>query len=103
MIQGIKMWLKPGMHAEYEKRHRELWPEMIDMIHQHGGKNYSIFWDPQTNLLFGTLEIEDEARWAQGADTAVNRKWWDYMADIMEVNADNSPKTETLTLVFHLP
>ena len=96
------MQLNPGQAAEYEKRHNELWPEMIDMIHEHGGKSYSIFLDVETNILFGYIEIEDEVRWKQGADTAINRKWWDFMADIMEVNPDNSPVAKDLHLMFHL-
>ena len=35
MIKGFKMKLYPGMEAEYEKRHNQLWPEMKDMIHEH--------------------------------------------------------------------
>lgn len=102
MIKGFKMKLYPGMEAEYEKRHNELWHEMQDMIHEHGGKNYSIFLDRETLTLFGYIEIEDEALWAAGADTAVNRKWWDFMADIMETNPDNSPVSVDLHPVFHL-
>ena len=52
--------------------------------------------------MFGYIEIEDEELWAKGADTAINRKWWDYMADIMETNPDNSPVCEDLKNVFHL-
>ena len=89
MIKGFKMKLFPGMEAEYERRHNLLWPEMKEMIHEHGGKNYTIF-------------LEDEALWAKGADTAINRKWWDYMADIMETNPDNSPVSVDLKTVFHL-
>ena len=48
MIKGFKMKLYPGQEAEYEKRHNELWPEMQDMIHEHGGKNYTIFLDRET-------------------------------------------------------
>lgn len=33
---------------------------------------------------------------------AVVRKWWDYMSDIMEVNADNSPVSVPLRQVFFL-
>lgn len=33
MIKTFKMKLYPGMEEEYERRHNELWPEMIDMIH----------------------------------------------------------------------
>ena len=102
MVKGFKMKLYPGQEAEYEKRHNELWPEMQDMIHGHGGKNYTIFLDRETLTLFGYIEIEDEALWAEGADTAINRKWWDFMADIMETNPDNSPVSTDLQLVFHL-
>lgn len=102
MIKGFKMKLFEGQEAEYERRHNLLWPEMKDMIHEHGGKNYTIFLDRETLTLFGCIEIEDEELWAKGADTAINRKWWDYMADIMETNSDNSPVTIDLQTVFHL-
>ncbi|MDF2512394.1 MAG: L-rhamnose mutarotase [Herbinix sp.] len=102
MIKGFKMKLYEGMAEEYEIRHNQLWPEMIDMIHEHGGKNYSIFLDKDTNILFGYIEIEDEVKWSKGADTAINRKWWDFMADIMETNPDNSPVAIDLKTMFHL-
>lgn len=103
MVQkAFKMKLYPGQEAEYEKRHRQLWPEMKEMIHAYGGRNYSIFLDRETGTLFGYIEIEDEALWAKGADTQINRKWWDFMADIMETNPDNSPVSTDLHPVFHL-
>ena len=102
MIKGFKMHLYPGMEAEYKKRHDALWPEMKEMIHEYGGKNYSIFLDPATNTLFGYIEIDDEEKWARSADTAICRKWWDYMAPLMEVNPDNSPVAKDLVPVFYL-
>jgi L-rhamnose mutarotase len=102
MLLGFRMKLYEGMEEEYTKRHNELWPEMIDMIHAHGGKNYTIFLDPETNILYGSIEIENEELWEQAADTAINRKWWDYMADIMETNSDNSPVSHPLVKVFHM-
>ena len=100
--KAFKMKLHPGMAEEYQRRHEALWPEMRDMIHAYGGHNYSIFLDTETNALFGYIEIEDEAKWAASADTAICRKWWDYMAPIMDVNPDNSPVSHDLTPVFHL-
>ena len=96
------MKLYPGMEAEYEKRHNELWPEMQDMIHEYGGRNYTIFLDRETLVLYGYIEIEDAGKWDESADTAINRKWWDFMADIMETNLDNSPVSVDLQEVFHL-
>ena len=100
--KGFKMKLYPGMEAEYEKRHNELWPQMQDMIHEYGGKNYTIFLDRETLVLYGYIEVEDLAKWDESADTAINRKWWDFMADIMETNPDNSPVSVDLHEVFHL-
>ncbi|OXM99853.1 L-rhamnose mutarotase [Bifidobacterium vansinderenii] len=98
----FKMHLYPGMVEEYAKRHNELWPEMKEMIHEYGGHNYTISFDAETNTLFGYIEVEDEERWAQSADTPINRKWWDFMAPVMETNPDNSPVCEDLREVFHL-
>jgi len=100
--KGFKMKLHAGRADEYARRHAALWPEMKDMIRDFGGHNYSIFLDEETNVLFGYIELEDEARWSASADTAICRKWWDYMADIMDVNPDNSPVAVDLRPVFHL-
>ena len=100
--KGFKMKLYPDMAEEYEKRHNELWPEMKEMIHEYGGRNYTIFLDRETNVLYGYIEVEDLKKWDESADTAINRKWWDFMADIIETNPDNSPVCTDLHEVFHL-
>lgn len=102
MILGFQMKLYPGMEEEYERRHKELWPEMKEMIHEYGGRNYTIFLNRETLTLFGTIEVESEERWRQSSDTAICRKWWDYMAELMETNPDNSPVSIPLKPVFHL-
>ena len=102
MVKGFKMKLFPGQEKEYEKRHKLLWPEMEVMIHEYGGKNYTIFLDRETYTLFGYIEIDSEEQWSKSSETEVCRKWWSYMADIMETNPDNSPVSIDLENVFHL-
>lgn len=102
MVKAFKMKLYEGMAEEYEKRHNALWNEMKNMIHEYGGKNYSIFLDKDTNILFGYIELENEDKWNKSADTEICRKWWHYMADIMETNPDESPASTDLKKVFHL-
>ena len=102
MLKGFKMKLYEGQEAEYARRHALLWPEMKETTHTYGGKNYSIFLDRDTLTLFGYIEIESEEKWAESANTEICRKWWDYMADIMETNPDNSPVSVDLINVFHL-
>lgn len=100
--KSFKMKLYDGMAEEYERRHNLLWDDMKEMIRQYGGHNYSIFLDKETGVLYGYIEIESEELWARSADTEVCRRWWDYMADIMETNPDNSPVSVDLYPVFHL-
>lgn len=100
--KAFVMSVDPGKHAEYEKRHNPVWPEMIETLKRHGAHNYSIFLHPQTSQLFGYVEIEDEKRWNDIAGTAVCKKWWAYMKDIMPSNPDNSPKSTDITELFHL-
>ena len=73
------------------------------MIKDGGVSNYSIYWDKDTNILFGYQECEGEGN-SQDTDKVdpITQKWWDMMADIMEVNPDNSPVTVPLQEVFHL-
>ena len=100
--KAFAMKIYPDKHEEYRKRHDELWPEMRAMLKEHGASQYSIFLDPETSELFGYLEIEDEERWSETAATAINLKWWHYMADIMETNTDDSPVSKELRHVFEL-
>lgn len=97
------MFLKPGFEAEYEKRHAQLWPELKKKLEEAGVRNYSIYWDKDTNILFGYQEVAGDSN-SQDAEAAdeITRKWWDFMADIMEVNPDNSPVTIPIKEVFHL-
>ena len=66
------MQVYPDQHAEYQRRHEKLWPEMRQMLKEHGAIKYQIL-NPETSTLFGYLEIEDEARWEQIALTPINQ------------------------------
>lgn len=96
------MTVYPDRTEEYEDRHNPIWPELAEVLHQHGVSNYSIFLDPQTNALFGYAEVASEAQWAAIATTDTCRKWWKYMEPLMETHPDGSPVSHDLREVFHL-
>lgn len=100
--KGFVMAVNPGMEAEYERRHDELWPEMQTVLRDHGVTSYSIFLHPGTNQLFGTVELTDDHRWDDIASTDVCRRWWAFMADVMPTEPDTSPTTVELHEVFRL-
>ena len=99
---AFKMHLKKGQKAEYKKRHDEIWPELKQLLKEAGIGDYSIFLDEETHTLFAVQKVAGDAGSQDLASNPIVRKWWDYMADIMEVNPDNSPVNTPLPEVFYL-
>lgn len=101
-VLAFRMQLIKGNEVEYKKRHDEIWPELAILLKNAGIKEYYIFLDEVTLALFAFQKLE------QGADTSglsslpIMKKWWDYMADLMEVNPDNSPVAVSCPEVFRL-
>lgn len=100
--KAFVMPVNPDCHQEYQRRHSPIWPELAAVLKQHGVHSYSIWLDPQRNLLFAQLEVESEQRWAEIAKTEVCQRWWASMVQLMPSNADNSPISSDLQLVFEL-
>jgi len=98
---AFKMKLKPGFEAEYKKRHDEIWPELATALTEAGISDYSIFLDEETGTLFAVQKLSKDNTAAQLPSHPVVRKWWDYMADLMEVKPDNEPVAKPLREVFH--
>ncbi len=99
---AFRMILKPGRAEEYRRRHDEIWPELVTLLREAGVQDYSIHLDAETNHLFAVLWRPVDHGMDGLRDEAVMRRWWDMMADIMEVRADNEPVAVPLETVFHL-
>mgnify|MGYP000989357668 FL=1 len=99
---AFKMLLKPGFEEEYEKRHVAIWPELKKLLQESGVNDYSIYWDGETNILFATQKIDGEKTSQEMGVNTIVQQWWDYMADIMEVNEDNSPISIPLKELFYM-
>jgi len=96
------MQLKRGFEHEYKKRHDEIWPELKQQLNKAGISNYSIFLDPETRSLFAVQELTEDNTVDELPGNEIVKKWWAYMADIMETNPDSSPTAVPLTEVFHI-
>lgn len=98
---AFKMKLKPGCQAEYRRRHAQVWPEILQLLKETGVSDYSIFLDEETDILFAVQKVSGESNSQQLGHVEVQQRWWSYMADIMEVNPDDSPISIPLSEVFH--
>jgi L-rhamnose mutarotase len=99
---AFRMQLKPGVVEEYKRRHDEIWPELAEAISTAGIYDYSIFLDEETLSLFAVLKLRDDNKRDKLPQQAIMKKWWDYMAPLMEVQADNRPVEWPLVPLFHL-
>lgn len=100
---AFRMNLNPGQAAEYEKRHDEIFPELADALKDAGVSDYTIWHDPESDHLFGILTRIDDHTMDQLPDTEICKRWWAFMADIMETDANNVPTQIPLKQVFLLP
>jgi L-rhamnose mutarotase len=99
---AFKMKLKPGVEAEYKKRHDEIWPELSQVLADAGVCDYSIFLDEETGSLFASWKLAEDHTTADLPNHPLVKKWWAFMADLMEINPDNSPVCVSLNEVFHM-
>ena len=97
---AFRMKLIPGFEEEYERRHREIWPELVTLLKDTGILDYQIFLDKETLCLFAFQLIEGDANSQDLGSTEIVQRWWKHMADIMETNPDNSPISIELPNVF---
>lgn len=97
-----KMIVYKDCYEEYKKRHTNIWPEMVQMLNKHGIQNYSIFLEEETGFLFAYFEAKDKELADEVSNDPICKKWWEYMKDVMETNADNSPVSIPLREVFYM-
>ena len=92
--------VRPDRLEEYRERHRDVWPEMLDALHDAGWSNYSLFLGDD-GLLVGYLETDDfEAAQRAMADAEVDDGWQREMASFFDARADHA--LVRLGEVFHL-
>lgn len=99
---AFTMQLKPGVAAEYQRRHDEIWPELAQALTDAGIRDYSIYLDRSTGTLFAVQKRLPGHSADALPGRPVMQRWWAYMADLMETNPDHSPVVKPLTQVFHL-
>lgn len=104
---AFKMKLKPGCAAEYKARHDAIWLPLKQLLKRAGICNYVIFLDEETNTLFAVQQLGGTSSQVLGSqalgEQEIVKKWWAYMADIMETNDDLSPVSKPLQEVFYMP
>ena len=99
MRHAFKLKIRPGTELEYERRHREVYPELLQVFHDAGVRTYSIFRDGLT--LFAYMEMDDpEETMRIISSSEINAQWQTYMSDILAPFRSGNAM-EILPEVFH--
>lgn len=94
----FQLEVRPDRLDEYRKRHRAVWPEMLDALREAGWGNYSLFLRSD-GLLIGYVETDDfDAATEAMEATEINTRWQADMAPFFT----RELSFERLDEVFHL-
>lgn len=102
MRHAFCMKLHNGREAEYERRHDEIWSELVDVLCDVGVSDYTIWLEPRSGYLFALMHLREGHRLDELPKNPIVQRWWRFMADIMDTNADSSPVVHELSQVFHI-
>jgi L-rhamnose mutarotase len=100
---GFQFKVRQDRLAEYKAQHQQVWPEMLQALHEAGWHNYSLFMRAD-GLIFGYFETEESLSAAQAkmAAAEVNTRWQQFMAPFTDSHARPDESFLELEEYFHL-
>jgi L-rhamnose mutarotase len=94
--------LEEGAEEEYERRHRELWPEMHDALVAAGYTNYSLFRRATTVVGYAECVPDVATVMAKMAEAEVTPRWNASFAPVIRQVTDEDGQLLTADEVWHL-
>jgi L-rhamnose mutarotase len=94
--------LTPGMEEEYERRHNEAWPELLEALKDSGFSNYSLFRRGLEVIAYVECEPSFEQAMARLARTEVSGRWNVYIRSLMTRSVDPDGRFFTVREIWHL-
>ena len=94
--------IRQGTEDEYEKRHDEIWPELVEAIKDAGLANYTLF--RRGTEIIAYVEAHPDVATAFGklAPSEVNRRWAEWFSDIIVSLTDEHGNLHAVPEVWHL-
>jgi L-rhamnose mutarotase len=91
-----------GKEPEYEKRHAEIWPELVTALKECVFNNYSIFRRGLNVVGYVELEPNSKTAFAKLRDYDVNDRWSEWFQDVILNLSDNHGNLMRMNEVWHL-
>jgi L-rhamnose mutarotase len=94
--------LMAGMEEEYERRHAQVWPELVDALKEAGFSNYSLFRRGTEVIAYVECEPTVAAALARLEQSEVNGRWSAYIRSIMTRAVDEQGRFFSVPEIWHL-
>ena len=91
-----------GKEAEYQKRHDEIWPELVEAIQEAGLRNYSLFRRGQQIVGYVECHPDVATAFAKLGSSEANARWAVWFEDVIVELVDENGDLFTLAEVWHL-
>ena len=100
---GFHFHVRPDRLAEYKERHKNVWQEMQDALHETGWHNFTLF-SREDGLIFGYFETDESPQAAQAKMAAkeINTRWQEFMSPFTDSGARPDEGFLELEEIFHL-
>jgi L-rhamnose mutarotase len=102
-MERILMYIRifPGTEAEYDRRHAEVWPELVAEIRESGIRNFTGFRRGTDVWYYGECHPDVATAFGVHGPKPANTRWNHYFRDIIAEIADDSGNLLRYDEVFH--
>lgn len=97
----LTLVVDPEQAAEYDRRHAQPWPEMMDAIDAAGIHNYTGFRRGPHVVYYGEFHPDMATAFGRIGETEVNRRWGESFAGIITTITTPDGDLITAREVFH--
>jgi L-rhamnose mutarotase len=94
--------LRPGSEAEYQRRHDEIWPEMVAALKQAGIHNYTLFRRGLEVIAYAECEPDAETAFGRIGATDVDARWSAWFEELIEQRFGEDGQAMSVAEVWHL-
>ena len=96
------MTVREGQEDEYQRRHDEVWPELVEALQDAGVRNYSLFRRDRQVIAYCECHPDVATAFGKVGATAVNTRWSLWFEDVLEALTDENGELFTADEVWHL-
>jgi L-rhamnose mutarotase len=93
--------LREGREEEYERRHREVWPDLLRVLSESGIRNYTLFRRGRTVIAYCECYPDTSTAFGAVGTSEVNARWSTEFEDVIEELTDAAGRLLFADEVWH--